>query len=38
MIMGLNHMDTLNPHLVGDRAWRDFVAERVGVLLGIRPV
>jgi len=38
MIMGLNHMDTLNPHLVGDRGWREFVAERIGVLLGIRPV
>src|SRR2546423_97944 len=25
-LMGLNHMDTLHPHLVGDRAWRELVA------------
>jgi AcrR family transcriptional regulator len=34
-LMGLNHMDTLYPHLVGDRAWREFVAAYVAALLGI---
>src|SRR5262245_57373285 len=24
-LMGLNHMDTLHPQLVGDRAWREFI-------------
>ena len=37
MIMGLTHMDTLLPHLVGDHAWRDFVRERVAALIGMRP-
>lgn len=35
VIMGLNHMDTLHPQLVGDRTWRDFVARRVAVLIGL---
>ncbi|MGH9885850.1 MAG: TetR family transcriptional regulator [bacterium] len=35
LIMGLNHMDTLHPSLVGDPAWRRFVAERVAALLGL---
>jgi AcrR family transcriptional regulator len=35
LIMGLNHMDTLHPSLVGDLDWRRFVAERVAVLLGL---
>jgi len=34
-LMGLNHMDTLHPHLVGDRAWREFVAAHVAALLGL---
>lgn len=36
-IMGLNHMDTLHPHLVGNPAWREFVAQRVAALIGLRP-
>jgi AcrR family transcriptional regulator len=35
LIMGLNHMDTLHPALVGDPEWRRFVAERVAVVLGL---
>lgn len=34
-LMGLNHMDTLHPQLVGDRAWREFVASHVAALLGL---
>ncbi len=37
MIMGLTHMDTLLPHLVGDHAWRDFVRERIAAMIGMRP-
>ncbi|MGH6972051.1 MAG: hypothetical protein ACREEQ_10620, partial [Caulobacteraceae bacterium] len=33
-IMGLMHMETLLPNLVGDEAWRVFVAGRVAKLLG----
>jgi AcrR family transcriptional regulator len=32
-LMGLNHMDTLHPQLVGDQAWRQFVASHVDTLL-----
>ena len=32
-LMGLNHMDTLHPQLVGDQAWRKFVASHVAALL-----
>ncbi len=32
-LMGLNHMDTLHPQLVGDQAWRKFVASHVDMLL-----
>ena len=35
-IMGLMHMETLLPHLVGDRKWHDFVQARVGTLMGLR--
>jgi AcrR family transcriptional regulator len=35
-LMGLNHMDTLNPQLVGDPAWREFVASHVAILLGLK--
>ena len=35
-LMGLNHMDTLHPQLVGDQAWSEFVASHVAVLLGIK--
>jgi AcrR family transcriptional regulator len=34
-LMGLNHMDTLHPQLVGDRAWREFVASHVAMLLSL---
>ena len=34
-LMGLNHMDTLHPHLVGDRAWRELVASHVAALVGM---
>jgi hypothetical protein len=34
-LMGLNHMDTLHPQLVGDRTWREFVASYVTALLGL---
>ena len=32
-LMGLNHMDTLHPQLVGNQAWRKFVASYVTALL-----
>jgi AcrR family transcriptional regulator len=35
-LMGLNHMDTLHPQLVGDRAWREFVASHVAALLSLK--
>jgi AcrR family transcriptional regulator len=35
-IMGLMHMETLVPHLVGDSAWHDFVWDRAGTLIGLR--
>ena len=35
-VMGLTHMDTLLPHLVGDHAWRDFVRDRIAALIGVR--
>jgi AcrR family transcriptional regulator len=34
-LMGLNHIDTLHPQLVGDPAWRAFVAAHVAMLLGL---
>ena len=34
-LMGLNHMDTLHPQLVGDQTWREFVASHVAALLGL---
>jgi AcrR family transcriptional regulator len=37
MIMGLCHMETLEPQLIGDSAWHDFVRERISALLGFRP-
>ena len=33
-VMGLLHMDTLLPKLIGDKSWRDFVHERVAALIG----
>lgn len=35
-LMGLHHMDTLHPQLVGDPAWREFVAAHVATLLGLK--
>lgn len=35
-VMGLMHMETLLPHLVGDPKWRDFVEKRVDALLGTK--
>ncbi len=34
-IMGLTHMETLAPHLVGDPEWRAFVSERAAALIGL---
>jgi len=34
-VMGLTHMDTLLPDLVGDRSWREFVRDRVAKLIGM---
>jgi AcrR family transcriptional regulator len=34
-IMGLTHMETLAPHLVGDAQWREFVSNRVAALIGL---
>ncbi len=36
-IMGLTHMETLAPHLVGDPEWRAFVSARAAVLIGLKP-
>ncbi len=35
-IMGLIHMDTLLPDLIGDRSWHEFVRDRVAILIGSR--
>jgi AcrR family transcriptional regulator len=35
-VMGLLHMDTLLPGLIGDKSWSDFVRDRVGALIGVR--
>lgn len=34
-VMGLMHMDTLLPDLVGDAKWQGFVQERVAALIGL---
>src|SRR5271155_2149701 len=34
-VMGLLHMDTLLPNMIGDKLWRDFVRERVATLIGL---
>jgi AcrR family transcriptional regulator len=36
-ILGLAHMETLAPQLVGDADWRGFVEERMIALLGVPP-
>jgi AcrR family transcriptional regulator len=35
IIMGLMHMETLLPNLVGDARWQAFVADRVAAMLGM---
>jgi AcrR family transcriptional regulator len=35
-VMGLMHMESLLPHLVGDPEWHDFVQNRVTTLIGLR--
>jgi len=37
LVMGLMHAETLTPQLVGDTAWRDFIASAVERLLARRP-
>jgi hypothetical protein len=32
-IMGLMHMETMTPQLVGDAAWRDLVRDRVAAMV-----
>lgn len=34
-IMGLTHMETLAPHLIGDPEWRAFVSSRAAALIGL---
>jgi len=34
--MGLMHMETLVPRLVGNEEWADLVAGRIDLLLGAR--
>ena len=33
--MGLMHMETVAPHLVGDARWQEFVRDRVAALIGV---
>ncbi len=35
-IMGLAHLDTLRPDLIGNQSWHDFVLDRVSAILGLR--
>jgi AcrR family transcriptional regulator len=35
-IMGLTHMDTLFPRLIGNSSWREFLSDRIGALIGLR--
>ena len=34
-VMGLMHMETLLPQLVGDTKWQEFIQDRVAVLMGM---
>lgn len=36
-VMGLMHLETLTPNLVGDPKWRDFVRERVAAMIRTPP-
>jgi len=35
-IMGLAHMETIAPQLVGDARWSEFIEERVAAFMGVR--
>jgi AcrR family transcriptional regulator len=35
-IMGLTHMETLLPKMVGDSAWREFVRDRIATIMGMK--
>lgn len=35
-IMGLTHMETLLPNLVGDSGWREFVRGRIATIMGLK--
>jgi AcrR family transcriptional regulator len=35
-IMGLSHLDTQRPELIGNHSWHDFILERVSAFLGFR--
>jgi AcrR family transcriptional regulator len=34
MVMGLAHLDTLQPDLIGNQSWHDFILDRVSAVLG----
>jgi hypothetical protein len=34
--MGLAHIETIAPQLVGDMRWSKFIEERVAALIGVR--
>jgi AcrR family transcriptional regulator len=36
IMMGLAHMETIAPHLIGNAGWHRFVENRIAALLGIR--
>ena len=36
MIMGLTHLDTLQPDLIGNQSWHDFILDQVSAVLGFR--
>jgi len=35
VVMGLMHLETLDPKLVGDRDWAAFVQAQVAALIGL---
>jgi AcrR family transcriptional regulator len=37
VILGLAHLETLQPNLIGNRSWHDFILDRVSAVLGFRP-
>jgi len=36
MVMGLAHLDTLQPGLIGNQSWHDFVLDRISAVLGFQ--